>query len=337
MDWLKPMAYALEKKATSRNIPDVSSIANRWKLQATTLEEESSSSSPSSSSSFDHSLWDQVLKRHVYTDCTVGSIAHCHAVDYQGIAEDEAFAQYLNELAAVNLSTLSNKSEQLALWINAYNALCINLIVQADQNQQKRDDDGNDDDTRVLLRSINELSNDVDGPVWDQVAGTVGGIELSLNGIEHVQLRAQWDEPSLHSCIVCASASCPNLRREAFVASRLREQMTSQMNDWLSHPTKGLCMHENQLWLSRIFLWFGNDFGNTMSGISSFPFFGDVAGEKYFRAWLAQFLIDKALATRIEYGNDGFRYFDYDWKVNRWTKQQTKEATAKDDETTEAK
>lgn len=325
MDLFKPIFYAFEKQAVGRNIPDVSSIKDRWTLQKVILEDGDDSTSDNGDSSFDHSLWDQVLKRHVYTDCEIGSISQCHAVDYQGIAKDESFQQYLDQLAAaVNIAALSRR-EQLALWINAYNALCIRLIVQADQQRQGSD--------APLLESITQLSNNKkknddddntdggDGPVWDQVAGTVGGIAISLNGIEHVQLRAQWDEPSLHACIVCASASCPNLRREAFVGSRLQDQMKSQMKEWLSHPQKGLSLRQDQLWLSRIFLWFGDDFGNNTSGISSFPFFGNVAGEKQFRAWLAQFVSehDKALATRIEYSNDGFRYFDYDWKLNRWT------------------
>ena len=339
MDWFKPILYALEKRATSRSIPDVSRLPDRWKLQVALLEDHDPSSS--SSSSFDHSLWDQVLKRHIYTGCQIGSISNCNCVDYDGIAKDESFHQYLAALEAVHLEELS-RPEQLALWINAYNALCIHLIITREEQRRQNCDDA----PLPPLQSINELSNNnnnndhTDGycSVWDQVAGSVGGIEISLNGIEHVQLRSQWDEPSIHSCIVCASASCPNLRNEAFVAARLSDQMRSQMNEWLANPTKGLCLQQQDddqlLWLSRIFLWFGNDFGNTMSVIStSFPFFGNVTGEKHsFRAWLAQFVasFDKELATRIEYSNDSFRYFDYDWQINRWTGNGTDDEASPD-------
>lgn len=305
MDFLKPLQYALEKQVVSRNIPDVSSLTDRWKFLPQFEDPQ-----------VDHSLWDQVLKRHVYPNCNVGSMGGCHAVDYDGIAQDPEFAAYLDQLAKMDLAVLS-RPEQLALWINAYNALCISLIVKADSGRESR------------LQSITELSNDTDGPVWDQIAGTVGGLELSLNDIEHVQLRSHWDEPSIHACIVCASVSCPNLRREAFVAQRLREQMNSQVREWLAHPSKGLCLKEDQLWLSKIFLWFGDDFGNNLA-ISNFPFFGSVWAEKNFRGWLAQFLMDKALATRVEYGNDGLRYLDYDWTLNRWINQGTEETSSGD-------
>jgi hypothetical protein len=33
--------------------------------------------------------------------------------------------------------------------------------------------------------------------------------------------------------VVCASASCPNLRPEAFVTSKLKEQMEDQMRLWM--------------------------------------------------------------------------------------------------------
>ena len=41
--------------------------------------------------------------------------------------------------------------------------------------------------------------------VWDMPAGVVGGRVVSLNDIEHVELRGTWNEPKLHACIVCAS------------------------------------------------------------------------------------------------------------------------------------
>ena len=46
-------------------------------------------------------------------------------------------------------------------------------------------------------------------------AGMIGGTAVSLNDVEHKVLRARWAEPRVHACIVCASASCPNLRAEA--------------------------------------------------------------------------------------------------------------------------
>ena len=272
-DVFQPALYFLEKKVVSTMIPNVVTDPSRKRLV------------PSNGEKFDHSVWDAVLKQHVTPDGTIGDIRHVSLVDYAGIAQDANFDQYLKALATAEPDDLS-EAEQLAFWINAYNALCVNVIVSHERNNGPLD-------------SINELSTRKMA-VWDQVAGTVGGVALSLNDIEHEKLRRVWDEPAIHGCIVCASASCPNLRPEAFVASKLSQQMEEQMKDWLSNPTKGLLVDENRVTLSRIFMWFERDFGG-WSGI---------------QAWVPQFVNEEA--GRILKG-DGLskRYFVYNWSINR--------------------
>ena len=66
------------------------------------------------------------------------------------------------------------------------------------------------------------------------------GSTVSLGEIEHKKLRGEWDEPKIHFCIVCASASCPDLRNGAFVGSKLREQMDEQAAAFVANETKGL-------------------------------------------------------------------------------------------------
>lgn len=55
------------------------------------------------------------------------------------------------------------------------------------------------------------------------------------------------EDPRLHSCIVCASISCPNVAMTAFTPWNLNEQMTNQMRDFLSNSKKGSthihCVH----------------------------------------------------------------------------------------------
>jgi hypothetical protein len=49
---------------------------------------------------------------------------------------------------------------------------------------------------------------------WDIQFIKIGGKELSLNDIEHRILRKEFNEPTMHFAIVCASKSCPPLRSE---------------------------------------------------------------------------------------------------------------------------
>ena len=232
-----------------------------------------------------------MLNRHVTVGVgTIDAVTGVNLVNYQGIQQDEDFHQYLVQLEQAQSVDQWEPAEQLSFWMNAYNALCINIILKHEAKYG------------TLVESITELSNlNSNDSVWNQIAGTVAGRPCSLNDVEHEELRKVWDEPLVHACIVCASASCPNLRPEAFVAPRLQEQMEDQMRLWMKNDTKGIKSNGRFLLLSRIFLWFGDDFG----------------GLKGIRKFLPPFLEDESLKARLEKGNISVRYFDYSWKINR--------------------
>lgn len=264
LDFWKPAYYALEKYVASRSIP---SIKHRQKPNYYKDDSDRKNG-------MDHSLWTEVLQSHVSSD-RINDITNVNVVDYEGIAKDPKFKEYLQLLADCDTSEWSD-SAQISLWINAYNALCIDLIVQ---KQPKI--------------SINELSTSATA-VWDLPAGTVAGQKVSLNEIEHVKLRT-WEEPRIHACIVCASASCPNLRAEAFESNTLETQMQDQVQDWLNNPTKGLLLHGGHLTLSRIFLWFREDFVDSQKWVGS------------------QVQTQRDAVTNAK----TLRYFTYDWTLNR--------------------
>ena len=134
----------------------------------------------------------------------------------------------------------------------------------------------------------------------------LGGKQISLGEIEHKLLRAQWDEPRVHAAIVCASASCPNLRREAYTGGDgLEAQLEAQARAWVAHPAKGARLDRaaGRLWLSRIFLWFASDFGGR-AGVLEFVARHSEDAEA--AAWLRA----HGASLRLE-------YFEYDWEVNR--------------------
>ena len=234
---------------------------------------------------FDHSSWDAVLKAHVRRGTLDGIVLN--VVDYHALANDDRVAAYRNSLSAADLGTLS-PNEKLALYINAYNCLCAGLIVARLAS------------TGALPVSINDLSSD-GTPVWKQPAGVVGGERLSLDDIEHRILRSRWREPRVHSSIVCASVSCPDLRPEAFVASRINEQMDDQCATWLRNEHKGVGRSGRTLTLSRILLWFQQDF---------------VAVAPSVGAWAARYLDTDHPARPLAQRNASPAFFEYNWKLN---------------------
>jgi hypothetical protein len=289
-DFLKPAFYKLEKSVASQSIPAVHEIAGRQKL--------ADFPAAGTEKSFDHSLWTTLLQKYVSTDAshTLDDVTGVHLVDYRSLAADDDFGRYLSILeTAANPTTSLPPPEQLAFWMNAYNALCISVLLSHTRDQPDA----------PPLNSINELSQAGGKPVWDQPAGTVVGETVSLNDIEHVHLRAKWDEPAVHACIVCASASCPNLRPEAYTGAHVRAQMDDQVRTWMKNPTKGLLYDAktHRLTVSRIFLWFGDDFG----------------GWHGLQQWLPLYLDEEdPLRKRLAaHKTVSLRFFEYSWKMNR--------------------
>jgi hypothetical protein len=298
-DFLKPYYYRIEQQVASKGIPDVGGLSNRQTLKATAADADTDPKSKTKTTtktgaSFDHSLWDKVLKRHVVKDCTFGEVTGCNAVDYAALAEDKDYWAYMELLKDSSDPATLAPAEQLAFWINAYNAACIHLIVQHEKEERLQKD------PEYKLASINKIS-DGSGPVWDKNAAVIAGKTVSLNHIEHEQLRKQWAEPAVHGCIVCASASCPNLRPEAFAVVNLEAQMEDQMKEWMKNESKGFKLTGSRLELSRIFLWFANDFGSDWKGL-----------RKYLTAYAPE--QDQQKMTK---GGITVRYFEYDWQINR--------------------
>ena len=69
---------------------------------------------------FDHSKFDQILKTYVNSE---------GRVDYNGIAVDDAFHEYITSLENAKADSLSSDG-QLAFWINAYNAVTIDKVIK---------------------------------------------------------------------------------------------------------------------------------------------------------------------------------------------------------------
>ena len=139
-------------------------------------------------------------------------------------------------------------------------------------------------------------------PVWKRPAGTVAGRSVTLDEIEHQVLRPL-GEPRIHAAIVCASVSCPSLRREAYRGERLEAQLEDALRRFLADPSKGsrLEAEAGVLRLSAIFDWFAGDF-EARGGV---------------RAYLAPRLPEaSARALRERGASLALRYFDYDWRLN---------------------
>lgn len=249
----------------------------------------------------DYDAWDRVMHAHV----TLGELEGIttHVVNYTGIAADPDFTKFVDSLATADVSHLS-KNETYALYMNAYNALAIKMVID---HPCAHDILGR---CTGPVKSITDIGVKIYGPassVWLKTAGTLGGKKVSLQDVEDFLRtpKPYSEDARLHACIVCASISCPNVRREAFRAERIDEQMSAQVKDMLSNTQKGLALdrESNTLTVSMIFSWYASDFKKAARSVVEFvlPFMNSLDDRKYVQ----EHMDDIKLA-----------YFKYDWHAN---------------------
>lgn len=195
-------------------------------------------------------------------------------VDYPALKADENLDKAYQALSSFDPKRLSGRDEQLAFYINAYNMLALKTIVD-----------------HWPIDSIKDVGSLL-SPVWDKPAGELGGKTVSLGEVEHKVLRPM-GEPRIHLAIVCASVSCPDLRDEPYIASKLSMQLDDQAQRFLDNPGKGLIVGKDKVQVSQIFDWFEKDFA-AGGGVTAFI--------KRYQPGLP----DLKIKTTI----------DYDWTIN---------------------
>ena len=193
---------------------------------------------------FDNSLYGELLTKYV----------HDGLVDYVGLKDDEikldTYLKSVAELGSKEFRSMS-KYEQMALYINAYNAYTLRAII-------------ND----YPVKSIKKIKG-----VWDKKTAVVAGIKMSLNHIEHGTLRVYYKDPRVHFALNCASYGCPELNLKPYSAEKLEQQLENAAFTFINdrkrnpyNPKKG------KFYASSIFKWFKEDF-NAIVQIIKFCFY----------------------------------------------------------------
>ncbi len=211
------------------------------------LDERWASFSQTSQLEVDHSEWQLILDDYLVSDTDSG----INLFDYDGLLDDgrKPLDDYVKSLVSIDPLNLE-KQEQKAYWINLYNALTVQLILN-----------------NYPLASITTLgSNPLEFGPWNEDAVSINGITLSLNDIEHRIIRPLYDDYRIHFAVNCASIGCPNLATEAFTADTLDEQLDQAATEYLDHP-RGIELNGDDLYLSSLFKWYADDFGKNQSAV----------------------------------------------------------------------
>ncbi|WP_051251701.1 DUF547 domain-containing protein [Psychrilyobacter atlanticus] len=207
--------------------------------------------------------WDELLQKYTSIGESGGTILV--VVDYRGLKQDIKFEKLLEEVRKVEIKKIKG-DELKAFWINTYNIGAVKTIVDNYPIEGIKD-------AGSLFKSV-----------WSREVIEVEGKLYSLGEIENEILRKTGDE-LIHFAIVCASISCPDLKRTAYRGGNLEKQLLEQKLKFLDEKNKGVYTVGDTIYISKIFKWYKSDFGNIRKYLDISP--------------------DKKI-----------KYLDYNWELN---------------------
>ena len=196
----------------------------------------------------DHSAWSGLLTTYVKPGTDgLNRFAYGEVTP----ADKQVLKDYIAQLSGVAITGF-NRNEQLAYWLNLYNAVTVQVILD-----------------NYPVKSIKDVDISgflKDGP-WQKELVSVEETPLTLDNIEHDILRPIWRDPRIHYGVNCASVGCPNLMREAFSAANVDAMLDANARAYINSP-RGVRVERNgSISVSSIYSWFADDVGNTESGV----------------------------------------------------------------------
>ena len=230
-------------------------------------------------------------------------------VDYRALAISPAYAEFREcsrRLRSFDLATLNGRETRLAFWINLYNALIVDAVIQC---------------------GVRQTVNEVPGFFW-RAAYAIGGLRFCAFDIEYGILRANAPHPAIpgahfgprdprrrhrlagldpriHFALVCAARSCPPIA--VYEPERIDAQLDLAARAFINGGGVAVDRGSGEVRLSPIFQWYAPDFGARPWA----P--GD---RRPLLEFVTRYLWDnhhRELALR---GKPKVRFLAYDWSLN---------------------
>ncbi|MCB1800204.1 MAG: DUF547 domain-containing protein [Gammaproteobacteria bacterium] len=227
----------------------------------------------------DHATWDRFLKTYVKR-----SGDGMRRVAYAAVSDSDrqALDAYIDSLAGSDIDSYA-RAQQFAYWVNLYNALTVQVVLD-----------------HYPVASIRDIDISpglfADGP-WKKKLVTINGESVGLDDIEHRILRPIWRDPRIHYAVNCASVGCPDLQPEAFTAANSERLLDRAAADYVNHP-RGVSVDQGRVTASSIYNWFKSDFevdGGVLAHIRRHA--------------------DPALRAKLD-GIGAIDSYQYDWSLN---------------------
>lgn len=202
---------------------------------------------PVSTQAVDHRPWQLFLDRNSFDRGDGVTLVAYAAV---AVADIELLDDYLAHLAAVPLDRL-DRAEQLAFWLNLWNARVVRLVLD-----------------NLIVSSPDQIDAGgvFDTGPWRAPIVRVADARLSLVEVRRSVLAPLYRDPRWHYGLCDATLGAPSLPRRAFQGGSIDRSLEDAAIAYVNHPravrVDGEGQVLNELWRRNL-----ADFGGTVAGV----------------------------------------------------------------------
>jgi Protein of unknown function, DUF547 len=230
-------------------------------------------------------------------------------VDYARLESCRTYHEYrtcASQLHYFNPASLTTREERLAFWINLYNALILDAVIQF---------------------GVRSSVHHVPGFFW-RAAYSIGGLRYSSFDIEYGILRANRAYPAfpgahftskdprrafslrslerrVHFALVCGARSCPPI--STYLPEQIDAQLDLAASAFVNHGGATVDRPSGEVRLSKIFQWYAPDFGAGAMALT---------GRRRLLDYLIPYLEKPEDRSYLRSGNPRVRFSAYDWTLN---------------------
>ena len=202
-------------------------------------------------------------------------------VDYKKMEQEKGLMDLFDQIETMDISSF-NRTELKAFWLNAYNISVIKKVLE--KLRKKPNWNGN---VSIIERFLFFFIDKV----------KVAKNSMTLNHMESVYIRKQFNDPRIHFAINCGSASCPILPSSLFHPESVENILDILARNFINdHSQVDYESETDTLYLNPIFKWYSKDF-KIYVGIRAFI-------AKY---WEGD--VEKLKNAKI-------KYLEYKWNLN---------------------